>query len=161
MVGRSDESASDIASTESAMLEFAVEHMFKYIVLIQATSPLLKPKDLSDGIALLGEADSVLSVVRQKRFLWNQDEFARPINYEYRKRPRRQEFEGFLVENGAFYITSRNSLLESCCRLSGKIKVVEMSEESYFEIDEPSDWIIMEKLKERQEEKHYKVIDNT
>ena len=68
------------------------------------------------------------------------------FNYNYKKRPRRQEFDGYLVENGAFYITSRDKLLSSGCRISGVIKVVEMDEESYFEIDEPEDFLIIESL---------------
>ena len=50
------------------------------------------------------------------------------------------------MENGAFYITSRAGLLESGCRLSGRIGLVEMDEQSYFEIDEPADWAIVEGL---------------
>ena len=55
------------------------------------------------------DVDSVLSVVRQKRFNWNYDlnGYVNPTNYDIFNRPRRQEFDGYLVENGAFYITSR------------------------------------------------------
>ena len=147
VIGRSKETATDTAPTESAMLEFANQHEFENICLIQATSPLLTADDLQRGFESLKEADSVLSVVRQKRFIWKQDsKGAVPINYNYNTRPRRQEFDGFLVENGAFYITSRDGLLKTKCRLSGKIKTVEMPEETYFEIDEPSDWIILEHM---------------
>jgi len=41
VIGRSAESATDTASTEFAMLEFAEHYEFDNIVLIQATSPLL------------------------------------------------------------------------------------------------------------------------
>ena len=51
-----------------------------------------------------------------------------------------------LAENGAFYITSREDLLRTKNRVSGNIKAVEMCEDSFFEIDEPSDWIIIEAL---------------
>ncbi len=150
VVGRSAESASDTASTESAMLEFAQGRQFDNIVLIQATSPLLQGQDLEKGFALFEEedTDSVLSVVRQKRFHWQTDEkgYVSPTNYDVFHRPRRQEFDGYLVENGAFYITSRKDLLESKNRVSGKIKAVEMCEDSFFEIDEPSDWLIIEAL---------------
>lgn len=150
VIERSRQSASDTASTESAMLEFAEKYEFDHIVLIQATSPLLAAEDLTNGLRLVKHADSVLSVVRQRRFLWKQDEYAMPLNYDYNNRPRRQEFDGFLVENGAFYITGRKSLLKTGCRLSGKIKTWEMPEESYFEIDEPTDWIIAESLLKRR-----------
>lgn len=150
VVGRSAESSSDTASTESVMLEFAETHEFDTIVLIQATSPLLQAVDLTRGLVAYSDVgtDSVLSVVRQKRFNWEIDEtgFAHPTNYDYFHRPRRQEFEGYLVENGAFYITSRGRLLSSKNRISGNIKAVEMTEDSFFEIDEPSDWAIIESL---------------
>lgn len=163
VIGRSAESASDTASTESAMLEFAREYAFDHMVLVQATSPLLTGEDLTGGLKLYDEpgTDSVLSVVRQKRFNWNTDEdgFATPINYDYRNRPRRQEFEGYQTENGAFYITSRERLLETKCRLSGRIRTYEMDEATFFEIDEPSDWLIIEQLmKKRQEKKQLAAI---
>ena len=154
VIGRSPETASDQASTESALLEFAGQYDFEHVVLIQATSPLLTCKDL-DGAFLLyfsEDTDSVLSVVRQKRFNWapEADGTVRPSNYDVFHRPRRQEFDGYLVENGAFYITSREKLLTSENRLSGKIRAYEMPEETYFEIDEPSDWLITELLLKRR-----------
>ncbi len=155
VVSRSEASSTDTASTEMVMLEFAKQHMFDNIVLIQATSPLLKAKDLNAGFEKLDNelTDSVLSVVRQKRFLWQlEGDSYTPINYDYQHRPRRQEFEGFLVENGAFYICSRQALIESKNRLNGKISIVEMPEESYYEIDEPSDWDIIQNIMKKENE---------
>lgn len=150
VIDRSAESASDTASTESAMLEFAQNYDFDNIVLIQATSPLLSSKDLEQGFSLFAEpdCDSVLSAVLQKRFYWSYDENRNvaPINYDVYHRPRRQDFDGCLTENGAFYITSKEDLLRTKNRISGRIKAVEMCEDSFFEIDEPSDWIIIEAL---------------
>ena len=90
------------------------------------------------------------STKRIKRFCWKTDGSSfQPINYDYLNRPRRQEFDGYLVENGAFYINSRKGLLADGCRLSGKVGTYEMPEETYFEIDEPSDWIVIEHLLRR------------
>ena len=150
VIDRSAESASDTASTEFAMLEFANKYEFDNIVLIQATSPLLVSEDLNRGFETFESegTDSVLSVVRQKRFHWQNDNngFAYPTNYDVFNRPRRQEFDGYLVENGAFYISSKVDLLKSKNRVSGNIKAVEMNEDTFFEIDEPSDWVIIEAL---------------
>ncbi|MBP5469913.1 MAG: N-acylneuraminate cytidylyltransferase [Candidatus Riflebacteria bacterium] len=150
VIGRSAESASDTASTEFAMLEFASQYDFDNIVLVQATSPLLTSLDLDNGFKAFSEknTNSVLSVVKQKRFHWanNKEGFAHPTNYDVFKRPRRQEFDGYLVENGAFYITSKEDLIKNQNRVSGNIKAVEMNEDSFFEIDEPSDWVIIEAL---------------
>lgn len=153
VIGRSEESASDTASTESAMLEFAKERAFDNIVLIQATSPMLLAEDLEQGFKVFDEegTDSVLSVVRQKRFHWREEETGcvSPANYDVFHRPRRQEFDGYLVENGAFYITCREDLLKSKNRVSGRIKAVEMNEDTFFEIDELSDWVIIEALMQK------------
>lgn len=150
VIGRSQESSSDTASTETAMLEFAQNYGFDNIVLIQATSPLLSGNDLNNGFEAFSDryVDSVLSVVKQKRFNWTvkEDGYAYSTNYDVFHRPRRQEFDGYYVENGAFYITSRENLLKSKNRISGNIKIIEMDEDTFFEIDEPSDWVIIEAL---------------
>lgn len=155
VIDRSVQSATDTASSESAMLEFAEKYTFDNIVLIQATSPLLTSEDLERGFMIFNEedTDSVLSVVPQKRFYW---EYApngtvSPVNYDVASRPRRQEFKGGLTENGAFYITSRARLLESRNRISGRIKAVEMGNDSFFEIDDPDDWNTIENLMRKNE----------
>jgi len=150
VIGRGKGTATDTASTESVMMEFAAKHKFDHLVLIQATSPLLEGHDLDRAIDkyTADKADSLLSVVRQKRFIWKEyGRYIKPENYDIFNRPMRQGWSGFLVENGAFYITSKKRLLESGCRISGSISYYEMREDSYFELDEPSDWIIAEELK--------------
>lgn len=153
VINRSEENAMDDSSTESVMLEFAEKYDFENIVLIQATSPLLEAEDLNKGFELMydGGYSSILSAVRQKRFIWkNVGNKFKPVNYDYMNRPMRQSFDGYLVENGAFYITSRDDLINTKCRISNNIGIVEMKEESYFEIDEYEDWIIVEKLLEKE-----------
>lgn len=155
LIGRSRKTATDSATTESALLEFASKYYFDIVVLIQATSPLLKANDLDKAFQKFDQDNfaSCLSVVRQKRFVWIEDlksGSATPINYMLQSRPRRQDFDGFLVENGAFYITNRQDLLLTKCRLTPPIATYEMDEESYFEIDEPRDFIIVEDLLKRR-----------
>jgi N-acylneuraminate cytidylyltransferase len=149
IIDRSEEVSTDTASTESVMLEFANTYDFNDIILVQATSPLLDAEDLTRGLKKYSDesTNSVLSAVRQKRFIWKDNgDKSEPVNYNYNQRPRRQEFDGFLVENGAFYITSRERLIKHKSRISGNISMIEMDEETYFEIDEPTDWVIVEKL---------------
>lgn len=153
VVDRSGQSADDRASTETAMLEFAGAYGFDNIVLVQATSPMLRASDLEGGFALFRQpdTDSVLSVVRQRRFLWREDgRTAVPVNYDVFHRPRRQEFDGYLMENGAFYITSKENLLTYQNRISGNIKTYEMEEDTAYELDEPDDWVIVGALMERK-----------
>lgn len=154
VIERGQLTATDTASTESAMLEFAENYKFDDVILIQATSPLVTSKDIVGGYQLYNQKgiDSVLSVVLQKRFIWkfNDDCTMSPVNYDVLKRPRRQEQVGYYVENGAFYISSRTGLLKSKCRLQGNIGGYAMDEETYFEIDEPSDWHVMEAIMKRR-----------
>ena len=154
VIGRSAESACDTASTESAMLEFAGKYDFDNIVLIQATSPMLTGEDLNKGFEIYDSegTDSVLSVVPQKRFIWNVDDknIASPVNYDVYNRPRRQDFDEYYVENGAFYICSRKDLLSTKNRVSGNIRIVPMNEDTFYEIDEPSDWNVIESLMKKR-----------
>lgn len=152
-IDRAPHTVTDTASTESAMLDFAGKYDFEHIILVQATSPMLRSQHLAEAIVRFEQEqdDSLLSVVGQKRFIWERtSEGGKPVNYDYKNRPRRQEFNGYMVENGAFYITSKERLLETGCRLSGKIGLYEMEEETYFEIDEPSDWVIIEHLMKKK-----------
>jgi len=156
LVDRSAVVSTDTASTESVMQEFAQQYEFDNFLLIQATSPLLRHEHLSEGLATFKQpdVDSVLSVVRQKRFIWQAvDGHVQPDNYDPLHRPRRQDYDGFLVENGAFYVTPKERFLATGCRISGTIAAVEMPEETYFEIDEPSDWMIVEQFLEKAQPK--------
>ena len=146
VIMRPAEYASDEASTESVMLHFMSQVDFDNLLTIQATSPLLTANDLDLALEQFHgqQLDSMLSAVRTKRFFWNDD--ATPINYDPLHRPRRQDFPGTLMENGAFYITKRDILQRYQCRLGGKIGVYEMDESTAVEIDEPDDWHLVERL---------------
>lgn len=144
---RSSKSATDEASTETAILEFCnkIEYGFDILCLLQATSPFTTRIEINNALEVIKSGkDSALSVVRTHRFFW--DEYNKPINYDFLKRPRRQDFEGNLVENGAIYCTTKEALQKSECRISGDIGVIEMPEDSYSEIDSVVDWDIVEKL---------------
>ena len=151
IVGRSKEVSSDTASTESVMLEFAQIHNFENIVLLQCTNPLVTTTDITNSILEFENYDSLLSTVIQKRFFWRRENNqVFPENYDINNRPRRQDWDGQLVENGALYIISKENLLKSKCRLYGKIGTYIMDAETYYEIDEEADWCIIEKLLERK-----------
>lgn len=149
---RSAKNASDTSSTESVMLEYidAVDASSDDVfMLVQATSPMTRTEDLTGGLRLFlsGMYDSVLSCVRNYRFFWNAD--GTSANYDYMARPRRQDFSGNLMENGAFYINTVGGIVSSGNRLSGRIGIYEMPEFTSFEIDEPDDWVVMETLMRR------------
>ena len=146
---RDKENATDSASTESVMLEFINKQNFKdsdLFFLVQATSPLTQTRDFDEALEKLKneDADSLLTCVRTKRFFW--DKNANPINYDFKNRPRRQDFDGLFMENGAFYINTIFNIKKDKNRLSGKIAIHEMEEFTAVEIDEEDDWIIAEKM---------------
>ena len=146
LISRPAELSTDEASTESVILHFMTLIEFDLLITIQATSPLLQSSDLDQAICQfnLEQLDSMLSAVRSKRFFWSDN--ASPINYKPTDRPRRQEFKGTLMENGAFYITKRQILDKYKCRLGGRIGIYEMDEASAIEIDEPEDWDRVERV---------------
>ena len=145
---RSSESATDTASTEMAMLEFAerVNYKFDIICLLQATSPLTHRNDINNTLSkvITERFDSALTVVETKRFIWSLS--GKSMNYDYLKRPRRQDFEGIFMENGAVYAANRETFIKNRNRLGGKIGIVKMPEDTLVEIDEPSDWKIASEL---------------
>lgn len=150
VLDRSPETCTDTASTESTILEFKRQIPFDVICLIQATSPLTLAEDfrVAKYKFLTENLDSLLTAVQSKRFFWTKTGI--PINYDPAKRPRRQDFEGCFMENGAFYLTRAKILEEYGCRLGGRIGVHEMAAETAIEIDDTTDWIVVEQLLLRQ-----------
>ena len=152
---RDAQNATDTASTESVMLEYinksdlnANDNFF----LIQATSPMLKAEHIDGMFEYFQKsgADSIFSGVVEKQFHWQiaykQQNLVEPVNYDFRNRPRRQEFEGLVAENGACYINSVKNILRDKCRLSGNITYYELPSYTSYEIDEEADWLIVETL---------------
>ena len=149
---RSQESATDTASTEMGMREFAerINYDFDILCLLQATSPLTSREDINNCLdkIIKENYDSALTVVNTMRFIWNEN--GESINYDFNNRPRRQDFKGLLVENGAVYTTTKEQFLQSGIRIGRKVAVVKMPEDTLTEIDEKEDWVIMEKLLENR-----------
>lgn len=146
VIGRSKESSSDNATSETALIEFAQNYEFDNVVFMQATSPLTQTSDINGALKKFLNSDkkSLISTIKRHQFLW--DTKGTPMNYDPNKRPRRQEWDGYYIENGAFYISSRKEILKTGCRITTPVDFWEMSEQNIFEIDEPKDIEIIEKL---------------
>lgn len=138
--------STDEASTEAVMLHATQILEFDVLATIQATSPLVQSEDFQKAYNLFksGCHDSLLTAVRIKRFFWNDDGTA--LNYNPQDRPRRQDFLGNLMENGAFYFTKRSILEHTKCRLGGSVGIYEMAANSAVEIDEIEDWALVERI---------------
>lgn len=122
------------ATSESA-IKHVVEHLEStgyspdLIVFLQCTSPIRNPHDIDAAIETLyrENADSLLSVCRNERFLWR-SVFGnmQPVNYDYLKRPRDQDHSEEYRENGSIYIFKPEVMQKYGNRLGGKIAVYEM-----------------------------------
>jgi CMP-N-acetylneuraminic acid synthetase len=150
---RSEENAADTSSTESVMLEYLQQESHKNedaFILMQATSPLTRSVDIDSAISRWEghKESSLISVVESKRFIWGRD--GKPLNYDPFNRPRRQDFEGLLIENGALYIQSVAGVLATRNRLKTPTMLFEMPEATLIEIDTEEDWLIAEMLAKKQ-----------
>jgi len=154
---RDASNAQDGSSTENLMLEFleqadAVPE--DLLLLVQATSPFTQASDFDSAVDQLRKSDddSLLSCAKVKRFFW--DVNGKPINYDNRNRPLRQQFEGSFIENGAFYLHSIGGVMRAKNRLGDKVTVYEMPEYSALELDEDDDWFIGEYFMRKYVLKH-------
>ena len=154
-VRRPAELCKDDSNSEEALLHFAEKVEFDTLVFLQCTSPLTTSEDINGALDLFatGKYDSVLSVCKDSGgwhcggFTWKRE--IRLPEYEgtsYQTAVRettyshqRQDMEDRFRENGAIYVTSRDNLLKSKSRLSGKIGLYVMPQSRSFEIDEPED----------------------
>ncbi len=89
--------------------------------------------------------DSIFSVYKEHWIpRWTVEE--KPHNWDINNRPMRQDVPERYVENGAFYITTKKSLLKSKLRYSGNIGVYKMPMLRSFQIDTLEDLNLIEKL---------------
>ncbi len=161
VINRPAELSGDTASSESALVH-VLETLFTregytpdLVVFLQATSPVRKPTDIDHALELLlqQEADSLLSVIAQHRFVWRKDAHGAglPMNYDPRHRLRRQDLIPEYAESGSIYIFKPAVLAQYNSRLGGKIALYEMGYWAGFDIDTEEDlalcdWIIRQKL---------------
>jgi len=127
-----------------------------YIAFLQCTSPLRQTHDLDAAFRKLldDRADSLLSVTKSHRFVWEKSNGSvRSVNYDYRNRPRRQDFQEQYIENGSIYICKSEMLKKQKNRLGGKITMYEMEPWQAFEIDDWHDLKLCEWLYQQHVQK--------
>lgn len=146
VITRSTETANDKATSESALIEFAQNYKFDNVCFIQATSPFTTSYDINGGLDKFSKNNygAVISVVKNHQFLWSVN--GNPTNYDPKTRPRRQDWGGYYIENGAFYISSRENILKNNCRITNPVGFWEMNKNSLIEIDTQEDLELASKL---------------
>ncbi|XP_071960678.1 N-acylneuraminate cytidylyltransferase-like [Antedon mediterranea] len=146
---RSAYGARDGASSLESVQEFLENHQeVTVMALVQCTSPCLQPWHLQAPARMImdGDYDSVFAVTRQHKFRWEEvqeGENTKPLNLDSKHRPRRQDWDGELVENGSFYFSRRNLLMNGVFQ-GGKVGYLEMGSEYSVDIDTDIDWPIAE-----------------
>ena len=124
VIDRPSKYATDNSPSEDVIKHFLEHNNCDIIVLIEPTHPFLTTTDINSAIEIFlnGNYDSLVALEHKKYFLWRIDrDAAVPINYDYRKRPRTQDFSGCYIETGGLWITTVEAFKESGCRLSGRI----------------------------------------
>ncbi len=145
VIDRPHKFSNDIIMPDAALVHFAKNYEFDILVFIQPTSPLLDSKYIDKGLNMLKKYDSVFSAYKEHwQPRWTKD--SQPYEWNINKRPRRQDKQELFVENGAFYITTKENLLESKLRYSKNIGIVEMPYYESFQIDTKDDLKLIKKL---------------
>ena len=147
-IQRPDELCTDTSPSDESLLHFIDNNpQTESLIFIQPTSVLLIPSDINRGIELFKtkDIDSVFSCYT-KDWESTYDSHLNPINWDGINRPRRQDVGPLLVENGAFYITSKRLLLSTKKRYGGRIKGVIMPSMRSIQIDTMNDLINAELL---------------
>ncbi|XP_064175668.1 N-acylneuraminate cytidylyltransferase A [Anguilla rostrata] len=148
---RSPEVSKDSTSSLETIQEFVcLNPEVDIICNIQATSPCLHPYHLKEALECITKNgyESVFSVVRRHHFRWREVKTGgcactEPENLNPAKRPRRQDWDGELVENGSFYFSARH-LIENGMLQGGKMAYYEMLPEYSVDIDVDIDWPVAE-----------------
>lgn len=131
------------------------------VVLLYATAPLRRTKHITDCIDLVlnRNFDSALTLVEDRSYIWRKKDSdsdtneVEPINYDPKKRgPNQKEGWNQWVENKAVYVMKRDLLMDTGCRLGGRIGFTEMSKSDSIDIDLPEDFELAEqRLRMRNE----------
>ncbi|CAH1738535.1 unnamed protein product [Aphis gossypii] len=136
---RSAETASDKATSLSAVKEFSMYHQkVDIFAIIQCTSPFMTAEYLTRAykMAVYQKFESVFSVTRSHKLRWKlgSDGQLQPSNFDVSKRPRRQDWDGEYVENGMFYFAHKNLIVNNKLQ-GGKLGVVVIPMNRSLEID--------------------------
>ena len=159
VIKRPKKLAKDKTHTEPVMLH-VLEWLKKkesykpdVIFLLQPTSPLRNKNDIKKAFKtfIKKKSDSLLSVIRNTSLIWKRERGTfKPINFDYRYRPRRQDMKDQFRANGAIFITRYDVFMKFKNRLGGKIGYYVMNEDRSVEIDEPLDLLVAEQIIKRK-----------
>jgi N-acylneuraminate cytidylyltransferase len=147
--------AKDNSTSESAWLH-AIKFLERKNILplnligLQPTSPIRNENDIDSACTkfIKKNYDSLFTALPIfDHFIWKKKNNKLIPNYNYNRRPRRQNINKKYLENGSFYIFKKDKFLKTKRRLFGKIGVYSMSKINSFQIDDSNDIQIVNSLK--------------
>lgn len=119
---------------------------FKYVLLLQPTSPLRKYEDIKNALSLFlkNRNNSLISAYCEKGIsesiiYTKENDLAIPLGSKHNKGIRRQEAKDIFVRNGAIYLTSVKYIKKNGKIISEKPLLFEMSKERSLNIDAKED----------------------
>ncbi|TVQ65407.1 MAG: acylneuraminate cytidylyltransferase family protein [Balneolaceae bacterium] len=136
------------------------------VVLLYATAPLRRSEHITECIDLVLNQgfDSALTLTEDRSYIWKRSpgehssetgsgRKVEPVNYDPAKRgPNQKEGWNQWIENKAVYVMKRDLLMDTGCRLGGRIGFTEMSSLDSVDIDRPEDFKLAELLLKLREE---------
>ena len=155
VVWRPAEISGDSAPSEAALIHALDEiagrdgYRPELVVMLQATSPLREVDDVQLAIEMLltEHADSLFSACAVHGFVWRKDaQGFSSLSYDYRARQPRQASPEDFIENGSIYVTRHELLRQTRNRLGGRIAMYLMDPLNSFQVDEPADLALIERL---------------
>jgi len=144
VIERPNRLAQDDSRSEDVVEHFLEEIDTDLFCLIQPTVPLLSSQYILEGMELIEDYDSVISVCEDINYYWNVH--GEPINFELGNRKRTQEHQTWYKENGAFYITRKDNFLKSNILQNGNVGFVVMKESESIDIDTYEDLDLINKI---------------
>lgn len=135
----------DALSRDNTSTELVIDHFFEnrnnsHCMLVQATSPFVSIKSYQKAFELYAANFlNVVSAHQSHQFSWSDSGI--PLNYDPFHRPRRQDWNGTMIETGGFYLFSRESFYNKggFCRCPPPVQFVLLSSIESFEIDTPEE----------------------
>ena len=152
VINRPEEIQGDFVSMNK-IIEYDLSKIEEeYFIQTHSTNPLLSAETIDKAIKQffndLNKYDSLFSVTKvQTRFY---DQNINPINHDSKELKRTQDLDPYYEENSNFYIFSRTSFKQSNNeRIGQKPNYYEMNKVEAIDIDDESDFLIAETLKDK------------
>lgn len=134
---RDPQTALDSTSSMESVQEFIKYHpAVNRLALVQCTSPFITREFLRQAVKKFRTRDCVFSAVRSFKLRWNCDEKSgkcHPLNFNYKKRPRRQDWNGELrnISPGASPVPGKRWKVFSCQIEKKSITEIELRVETF------------------------------